>query len=465
MAKVTTQNETARQRELASYYILDTPPQRALDDLVALAAEVCEVPIALVSLIDQDRQWFKAKVGLDVAQTPRDQAFCAHAILQPNEMMIVPDAAADARFADNPLVTGEPHIRFYAGAPLVTPSGHGLGTLCVIDRQPRRLRPSQERALRTLSAQAVQLLELHRERIRAEQQKRFLRTVTETLTEGVIVRDGNRALVYHNTMASVLLGVKLEELLGKTFAMLQFKPIHPNGRPLAAEELPSYRALATGEMQQNFVFGITRPDKTQIWLEANASLLQDDVHGDCAVISFRDITDRKNLESTLQSEATSDLLTGLLNRRAFIVQMERAIAAAARHRHPMCLCIGDVDHFKNINDTFGHEAGDAALRHFAKVLRATLRHEDTAARLGGDEFGALFPYVGAPQAATSLDRLRRTFANGRLRLEGGREITLSGSFGVTDWKAGMTAEQLLAAAEKILHSAKAKGRNCVAVSS
>ena len=465
MAKLFPENEEARQRELASYQVLGTAPERAFDELVALAAEICEAPIALITLIDNDRQWFKAKIGMEAEQTPREQAFCAHAILEPNKLMVVSDAASDARFARNPLVTGDPHIRFYAGAPLVSDAGNGLGTLCVIDRQPRKLRPSQERALHALSAQAVQLLDLHRQRVRAEQQKRFLRTITETLAEGVIVRDRQRILLYHNTMASVLLGARLEDLVGKTFSMLQFKPVQPNGRSLATEDLPSYRALETGDAQKNFIFGITRPDNRQVWLEANASVVDDPAHGDCAVISFRDVTDRRTLETKLQQDASSDLLTGLLNRRAFLAQVERAIAGATRHKHPMSLCAGDLDHLKQINDNFGHAAGDAALRHFAKMLRANLRHEDTAGRFGGDEFVALFAYVSATQASVCIDRLRRSFANGRLRLEGGREITLSGSFGVADWKSGMSAEQLLAAADKALYDAKSKGRNRTSVSS
>jgi diguanylate cyclase (GGDEF)-like protein/PAS domain S-box-containing protein len=456
-------NEVERQRELISYQILDTAPDSAFDNLVALAAEICEVPIATVSLIDNDRQWFKSKLGVESTQTPRDQAFCAHAIVNPRELMVIADASKDSRFAENPLVTGDPNIRFYAGAPLVSSNGHGLGTLCVIDREPRTLRPSQEKALHALSLQVTQLLELHRQRAMAENHRRFLRTVMETLAEGVIVRDSQRTLISHNTMASVLLGTKLEDCVGKTFSMLQYKPVQPDGFPMPTEELPSYKALATGEHQRNIVFGITRPNKSEIWLESNATVLRDPIHGDCAVISFRDISDRKELEKQLVREATSDPLTGLPNRRALLAQVEKAMSAATRYKHPMSLCVADLDHLKSVNDKYGHIAGDAALRHFATILRATLRHEDSAARLGGDEFVALFPYVAAAQAATSLERMQLTLANAQLRLESGKEVTLSGSFGVADWKPGMTPEQLLEAADKVLYEAKTKGRNRIAV--
>jgi len=153
--------EAARMEDLRSYAVLDTPPEAGFDDMTMLAAYICQAPIALVTLVDDDRQWFKSRVGLDLTETPRDVAFCAHAILQP-DLFIVHDAMNDRRFADNPLVTGHPHIRFYAGAPLVNADGHALGTLCAIDRVPRTLSAEQETALAALSRQVMTLLDLRR---------------------------------------------------------------------------------------------------------------------------------------------------------------------------------------------------------------------------------------------------------------------------------------------------------------
>jgi GAF domain-containing protein len=154
-------NETKRLKVLWQYDVLDTVPEEVFDNLTDLAAKICEAPIALISLVDEKRQWFKSKVGLSVDETARDRSFCSHAIMQ-NDLFIVPDAAQDPRFARNPMVTSDPKIRFYAGAPLVTPDGHALGTLCIIDKVPRELRSHQKQALRILAHHVVSQLELRR---------------------------------------------------------------------------------------------------------------------------------------------------------------------------------------------------------------------------------------------------------------------------------------------------------------
>lgn len=153
-------NEHVRLEALRRLRILDTPREAAFDDLVAIASAVCNTPMGSVSLIDAERQWFKASVGLQDQETPRDQALCAHAILQPEQVMVVPDALQDPRFRDNPAVTGGARIRFYAGAPLIASDGSALGTLCVMDEQPREIQPAQLRALEALARQVTRLLEM-----------------------------------------------------------------------------------------------------------------------------------------------------------------------------------------------------------------------------------------------------------------------------------------------------------------
>lgn len=185
-------NEAQRLDALRSCQILDTLPEPDFDDLTQLAAYICQTPIALISLIDRDRQWFKSKHGLAIQQTPRDVAFCSHTIRQPRQPLLVTDARVDPRFADNPYVTGDPHIVFYAGVALIDTQGFALGSLCVIDHQAKQLSPLQRSALRTLARQVMHLLELkkanqalqaseQRERNRAAQLERQVQQRTQEL--------------------------------------------------------------------------------------------------------------------------------------------------------------------------------------------------------------------------------------------------------------------------------------------
>ena len=201
-------------RALESYQALDTLPTRELDSLTALAAQLCDAPIALVSLVDDRRQWFLSRFGLEPRETPREHAFCAHAI-SARDLFEVEDAARDPRFKDNPLVTGEPGIRFYAGMPLINQDGHALGTLCVIDRKPRTLSADERGALRTLRDFAMSHLELRRRTLQLAAAERRAREIIDNSLGLVCVHSLDGVLRSVNPAAAAALGVMQEDAMGR----------------------------------------------------------------------------------------------------------------------------------------------------------------------------------------------------------------------------------------------------------
>jgi PAS domain S-box-containing protein len=223
------ENETERLAALRSLDVLDTEPEEAFDDLTSLAASICQAPVAVIHLVDQDRQWAKSSIGWAMSATPRETSFCAHTILE-SDLLVVSDAVADPRFAESPLVTSGPRIRFYAGAPLVTPEGHALGALCVMDHQPRRLTTEQAQALRTLGHQVTVLLRLRRnladlKRLNQEQslaqetlreERNRLKVLLEHLPAMVYGLDLNGRFCLWNSECERVLGYSKTEVLGLT---------------------------------------------------------------------------------------------------------------------------------------------------------------------------------------------------------------------------------------------------------
>lgn len=237
-------NEQQRLQALQAYEILDTPPERQFDDLVEVASFICDTPIAIVSLVDADRQWFKAKVGVETQQTPRDISFCGHAILD-EELFEVPDAAADPRFAESELVTGDAGVRFYAGVPLVTSDHFALGTLCVYDRAPRQLSDAQRSALKALGRQVVAMLESHRanRRLRdlAQIKDEFLRVATHDLKNPLQAIHGASELLALSAERRGVLG-EMREFID----LIQHRAVHMQR---IIEDFVEGHALEDGQLQ------------------------------------------------------------------------------------------------------------------------------------------------------------------------------------------------------------------------
>lgn len=314
--------EAARLAALDRFDIMDTPREEGFDRITRLIRNIFGVPIAIVSMIDAHRQWYKAYEGLDAREAAKDQTFCRHTIkdLLPT---VVADARHDPRFADNPHVTGEPHIRFYAGIPLRTTDGHAIGTVCAIGYEPRAFSRRETAILADLAQMAMDELEL-----------RLLATV--------------------------------------------------------------------------------------------------------------------------------DSLTGVLSRRAFREQGGYAIALAQRHKHHLGCIVFDLDHFKSVNDRYGHAAGDKVLAAVTAACREHLRGTDLFGRLGGEEFALLVAHTGPRGVAEVAEKVRAAIEQSLIIL-GGTRLGVTASIGIARLHAGTPdLDALLANADAALYQAKATGRNrCV----
>ncbi|WP_302141545.1 sensor domain-containing diguanylate cyclase [Halomonas alkalicola] len=334
--------ESRRLQALASYQILDTQPESAFDDLVEVASIICEAPIAVINFIDRDRQWFKSEKGLGVRETPLDISICAHAILQPG-LFVVPDTTQDPRFANNPLVTGEPHLRFYAGALLESSDGYPLGTLCILDYRPRELTERQGFALKALANQVM----------------------------------------------------------------------------------------------------------------AHMQLMQ--AHRDQAEL----ISELKATRHKLAERAATDPLTGLLNRRAFEKHLNQEVALMQRGAPSAALMLIDIDYFKAVNDTLGHQAGDEVLLRFAEQCQEVFRESDVIGRWGGEEFVILLPRTSVPDGQYAAERLHSLLSTTPMleQEESRAPLHITVSIGICSLDGGSSIDECLHRADQLLYQAKSEGRN------
>lgn len=435
---------------LDSLGILDTPAEPLFDELTELASTICQTPISLISLLEYERQWFKSRVGLDVSETSRSVSFCDYAI-RGEGVMLVPDATKDDRFSANPLVVGEPHIRFYAGAPLVTKDGVKLGTLCVIDREPRELTSSQLRSLEILSRQVITNLELrHSTRMLVESHQRFIDAVAlaeegehlmtqslGALSEGFVVQDTNGSILICNDRACELLGLTREQMCQRASLDPVWHCVREDGTQFPGNEHPAMEALRLREPVKDVVMGVHRSDGSLVWININATPMfapgKKRVKG--VMCTFNDITQRRSVEQEIELQvaelrsvkaelerqhkeleethrrledlAACDGLTGLLNYHMF----EKALTKGPARGESLSLMLIHIDEFKDYIDCFGHSAGDDVLRQMAQIFGDTIRQHDYVFRLNDDEFAVLMPIKldTAKQVAKRLvENVRRT---------------------------------------------------------
>jgi diguanylate cyclase (GGDEF)-like protein len=462
--------ERARLAKLESFHIVDTPQERDFDTITWLAQSLLGVPMALVSLVDADRQWFKSRQGVDVACTPRDQAFCAHAI-HDDDIMVVEDAALDTRFADNPLVTGPLGVRFYAGAAL-RPHAPGfaddlpaIGTLCVIDIKPRRLSDTQAAILRDLAAVVCRMIEARRSALDAQH---LLRQAGERAQE---LDRRNRQLHQAERMAGIG-SWWLEVATGRIEWSDQVYAIHglPAGAPPPLEDALSFfpkgeramivrcleGAIERGEpfdFESDFVSADGRIRRVRSIGEAEYV----DGRTVAVVGVFQDITEGHTREQQLRHSASTDSLTGLPNRAAFEKRMEAALMAARAQGSPLALLVIDLDGFKDVNDRFGHDAGDEVLCAMADKMRGRGFIHSFVARLGGDEFVML---ITRPRDCARLDdHIGELLDTLRYTVErGGEARVVSATIGAARFESELTrTDVLLRHADLALYQAK---RDC-----
>lgn len=575
-------SEVKRLKSLQALGILDTPPERRFDRLTRIAAHMMDTPIALISLVDENRQWFKSHYGLDVCETSREASFCAHA-LESRLALTVPDATADARFSDNPLVTDSPGIRFYMGVPLRGPSDHILGTLCVMDSKPREVSADDELALRDLAEVVEDELgrqELHavskqlqqsnqrleaviynsplaiitgnieqrievwnpsaerlfgqsaaeatgrmlgdispvlscrlsalstqtaegdtvrdeqivinpseadeqhlslsvaplmgetgkqvgftaivaditeRERLlrQAEDEHQLLDAVMNNLDVGVAACDASGRLTVFNPTARAYIGDLISE--GAEEWAEHYQVYDSSGQHLLSpEQLPLYRALL-GETVKDVEILVRPKGKPERILLVSGSAYgsrSGEQHG--AVVVFHDITGRKELERSLEHQANHDQLTGLPNRGSLMTILAGAIGRAERSGEASAVLFLDLDDFKAINDTHGHQVGDEALKIFSRRLCEVVRDSDTVSRLSGDEFVVIVEQLQDAKADAQRIADKILVANSApLPLAGG--LQLKTSIGIALHRGRRSADELLSQADAAMYRAKQEG--------
>ncbi|MFJ5441224.1 EAL domain-containing protein [Pectobacterium sp. CHL-2024] len=441
-------DEDKRLAALREYGIKNVLFDPGLSNLISLAANIFSVPIVLVSLVETERQLFAASVGVPFCETPRDISFCAHTILK-KKIMVVPDALKDARFKNNPLVVGVPYIRFYAGIPLITPSGHAIGTLCIIDLKPRTtFTKRDEHNLQDLASLVMDKLEMRRlELARKASQVRF-ENIANTSPDTILCVNEKGMITFWNTAAEHMLEYTDEEIIGRSI-----NTIVPDAFVVQLNHLVTDRdSLMKGVTLE---LNVQAKSGCLVPVELSVSMWEDNDNVSYGAI-LRDITERRRNEERLFLLAHLDPLTGLANRTLLTSNLETAL----KNEPAVCIMMVDLDGFKDVNDSLGHSSGDNILVHVAKKIKATVRSGDVVARMGGDEFALLFPGLSDKKVAGKIaEQIIHEISQAMIIDD--HQINISASIGAVLYpEYGLTVQDLLTSADLALYQAKSEGRNC-----
>ncbi|HAE50027.1 MAG: bifunctional diguanylate cyclase/phosphodiesterase [Tistrella sp.] len=446
---LSSEDEADRLSALAEYHLVDTPPEEEFDRLVGLASRLFDVPIVLVSLVAGDRQFFKARLGLDVCETSREVSFCAHAILA-DDVFVIPDARQDPRFMSNPLVLGQPFIRFYAGKPLVTPAGRRIGTLCLIDTRPRHDFSAADRCnLTDIASLVMERMEIRRlSHARLADQARF-ENIAATSPDAILCLTGDGRISFWNAAAERLFGYTAAEATGQGVGML----VPENWRTLCQRAVKRLQWRSLPASGRTIELPVADRDGRAIPADISVSTWTEAGTVGIGLI-IRDVTGRRSSEERLFRLAYFDPLTGLPNRGAWYHRMTDVLAAG----RPVTLMVVDLAGFKEINEAFGTSTGDLVLKSVAARLRAFGRehapdHMLMVARLGGDEFVLL---LAGDAVARAQDLARGAVAALAAPHDpDGRSCTTAARIGLAIGPDhGDAPDDLLAAANLALHQAK-----------
>jgi diguanylate cyclase (GGDEF)-like protein len=502
-------DEEQRLRLLDAYQVLDSERDARFEDLVAEVAQTCGVPIATITFLDAQRQWFKASVGLEVGETDRDVAICAYTIMDPDRPLVIEDTTLDPRFRDNPLVVGQPGLMAYAGAPIIAPDGTALGTVCAMDVEPHRYTPQQLEVLGRVARRVVELLESGRGA--AELAAGIAAAGPETGTgaaDAALAQDPSLVLtrplieaigedldvvtLVEDFCRSVMAtfgwwGARVSWVQGDALqpGQWQIAPGGPetltalDGRPAAATVLDDLRVSFPEAAVLDVSMGRWMTDRDVLTALGARHVVVIDVPGAVSLaarIEFLVPTARaldaatartlttaaavlprvivqQRARQELTYRATHDALTGLLNREGLERLHRDARESVSLRRAVLYL---DLDNFKATNDGQGHRAGDEILIRVARILGARLRPTDTVTRLGGDEFVVVLEGIETDEEVARVTRRVLASLNGSVTVMRSVQIEMSVSIGVVRWTEGPLSEAV-ERADHLMYSAKELG--------